>query len=273
MGFRPRRNVVHMAFVDHNEMGRRESCRDLLLYRLLDGRHRHFPFPPAGRVTALMGRNGSGKSSLLWYISQPQIYSSRLKGAERYVFIFIDFQGLRQLDQEGFCRIFGEYLAEVVAQLRFLARSDALSAHEKFAFFHETRHAFGRSALMLSGGASLGLYHVGVILTLRSLNLLPKIVCGSSVGAIIGAILCCKRDEELDTLLEPGARGGQHLGRLAPRHYSQPAARRQRAELELLVMDTKGSSKSSARAAAADSDEEPHAGGRKGRKKGKKAKK
>ena len=58
---------------------------------------------------------------------------------------------------------------------------------------------------MLSGGASLGLYHVGVILTLRNMRILPKIVCGSSVGAIIGAILCCKRNEELDTLLEPGS--------------------------------------------------------------------
>ena len=58
---------------------------------------------------------------------------------------------------------------------------------------------------MLSGGASLGLYHVGVILTLRELRIMPKIVCGSSVGAIIGAILCCKSDDELDHLLEPGS--------------------------------------------------------------------
>jgi len=33
----------------------------------------------------------------------------------------------------------------------------------KLAFFNEMRHSYGRSALMLSGGAVLGLYHVGVV--------------------------------------------------------------------------------------------------------------
>jgi hypothetical protein len=33
----------------------------------------------------------------------------------------------------------------------------------KLAFFNETRHAYGRTALMLSGGAALGFYHIGLI--------------------------------------------------------------------------------------------------------------
>jgi predicted acylesterase/phospholipase RssA len=101
-----------------------------------------------------------------------------------------------------------EYVDAVCEQLRFVSsgRFGAhLDAKAKYAFLHETRQAFGRTALMLSGGASLGLYHVGVILTLRKLHLLPKVVCGSSVGAMIGAMLCCKPDAELDNLLQPGA--------------------------------------------------------------------
>jgi len=38
---------------------------------------------------------------------------------------------------------------------------------KKLEFFGEARHAYGRRALLLSGGAGLGLYHVGVV---KSLN-------------------------------------------------------------------------------------------------------
>lgn len=40
---------------------------------------------------------------------------------------------------------------------------DEFSTDNKLDFFNETRHAFGRSALLLSGGGSLGLYHSGVV--------------------------------------------------------------------------------------------------------------
>jgi TAG lipase/steryl ester hydrolase/phospholipase A2/LPA acyltransferase len=43
--------------------------------------------------------------------------------------------------------------------------SEELSLEEKLSFMHETRHAFGRTALLLSGGASLGAFHVGVVKT------------------------------------------------------------------------------------------------------------
>jgi TAG lipase/steryl ester hydrolase/phospholipase A2/LPA acyltransferase len=35
--------------------------------------------------------------------------------------------------------------------------------HKKLEFFAETRHSFGRTALILSGGGSLGKYHFGVM--------------------------------------------------------------------------------------------------------------
>jgi TAG lipase/steryl ester hydrolase/phospholipase A2/LPA acyltransferase len=40
---------------------------------------------------------------------------------------------------------------------------DHIGPDVKLAFFNETRHAFGRTALLLSGGAGLGFYHVGFV--------------------------------------------------------------------------------------------------------------
>ncbi|KAI3811735.1 hypothetical protein L1987_21464 [Smallanthus sonchifolius] len=61
---------------------------------------------------------------------------------------------------------------EVSTQLRMVCDSDSdtdtdidtdkLLLEEKLAFMHETRHAFGRTALLLSGGVSLGAFHVCV---------------------------------------------------------------------------------------------------------------
>lgn len=38
---------------------------------------------------------------------------------------------------------------------------DQIPTDAKLAFFNETRHAFGRTALLLSGGAYMGYYHLG----------------------------------------------------------------------------------------------------------------
>lgn len=76
-----------------------------------------------------------------------------------------------------------------------------LSWNEKYAYLRETRHAFGRTALVLSGGGSLGSFHVGVVKALYDQNLLPKVLSGSSAGSIVCAIVATKTDEELGPLL------------------------------------------------------------------------
>ncbi|GKV48884.1 hypothetical protein SLEP1_g55672 [Rubroshorea leprosula] len=84
-------------------------------------------------------------------------------------------------------KLIKEYIDEVSTQLRMVCDSDSeeLSLEEKLSFMHETRHAFGRTALLLSGGASLGAFHVGVVKTLVEHKLLPRIIAGSSVGSIM----------------------------------------------------------------------------------------
>jgi predicted acylesterase/phospholipase RssA len=43
---------------------------------------------------------------------------------------------------------------------------------------------------MLSGGASFGKFHLGLISALYEQDLLPRIICGASAGSLLGAILC-----------------------------------------------------------------------------------
>ncbi|XP_027350175.1 triacylglycerol lipase SDP1 isoform X2 [Abrus precatorius] len=101
-------------------------------------------------------------------------------------------------------KLIKEYIDEVTTQLRMVCDSDSeeLSLEEKLAFMHETRHAFGRTALLLSGGASLGASHVGVVKTLVEHKLLPRIIAGSSVGSIMCAVVATRTWPELQSFFE-----------------------------------------------------------------------
>lgn len=74
---------------------------------------------------------------------------------------------------------------------------EELSTDNKLAFFSETRHAFGRSALLLSGGGALGFYHSGVIKALAEQNLLPNVIAGSSAGSIVAGAIGVRTDDEI----------------------------------------------------------------------------
>ncbi|XP_039127315.1 triacylglycerol lipase SDP1-like [Dioscorea cayenensis subsp. rotundata] len=101
-------------------------------------------------------------------------------------------------------KLIKEYIDEVSAQLKLVcdSESEELLLEEKLAFMHETRHAFGRTALLLSGGASLGAFHVGVVRTLVEHKLLPRIIAGSSVGSIMCAVVATRSWPELESFFE-----------------------------------------------------------------------
>ncbi|ATY64921.1 Patatin family [Cordyceps militaris] len=63
------------------------------------------------------------------------------------------------------------------------------------------RQSFGRSALLLSGGGTFGMSHIGVLKTLFDAHLLPRIISGASAGSIVCAVLCTRTDEEIPALL------------------------------------------------------------------------
>ncbi|KAK7278941.1 hypothetical protein RJT34_23982 [Clitoria ternatea] len=101
-------------------------------------------------------------------------------------------------------KLIKEYIDEVTTQLRMVCDSDSeeLALEEKLSFMHETRHAFGRTALLLSGGASLGAFHVGVVKTLVEHKLLPRIIAGSSVGSIMCSVVATRSWPELQSFFE-----------------------------------------------------------------------
>ena len=73
---------------------------------------------------------------------------------------------------------------------------DHIPTESRLAFFNETRHSYGRTAFLCSGGAALGFYHVGVVRALMQNGLMPRVLGGSSAGSIVTAIISTRTDEE-----------------------------------------------------------------------------
>lgn len=64
-------------------------------------------------------------------------------------------------------------------------------------FFSDIRQSFGSTALVLQGGASFGLFHLGVVKALYEHKLLPRIISGSSIGALTAALVCIRTENEI----------------------------------------------------------------------------
>lgn len=69
------------------------------------------------------------------------------------------------------------------------------------------RQAFGRSALLFSGGATFGMNHIGVLKALYETGLIPRIISGASAGSIVCAVFCTRKDDELPALLDTYTHG------------------------------------------------------------------
>jgi predicted acylesterase/phospholipase RssA len=112
---------------------------------------------------------------------------------------------LYQHARTGTKHLINKYLDEVSAALDLLTDSNvkALSPMRKRRFLKRAARSFGRSALLLSGGASLGLFHLGVIEELEAQGIMPRVITGSSAGAIIAGIVATHTDIELEYMLQP----------------------------------------------------------------------
>ena len=117
----------------------------------------------------------------------------------------------------GTKRLIETYLNEVTDALHFVCDNEFKEKdfNAKLDFFETTGHAYGQSALMLSGGATLGLFHIGVFKTLLDKNLIPSVISGSSAGAIMAGIVGTHTDEELYDRFNPESvflEGYKHTG-------------------------------------------------------------
>ncbi|KAJ0980918.1 hypothetical protein J5N97_009173 [Dioscorea zingiberensis] len=91
-------------------------------------------------------------------------------------------------------KLIKEYIDEVSTQLKLVCILNQRSCSWKRSLLScmRRRHAFGRTALLLSGGASLGAFHVGVVKHWLSISFLPRIIAGSSVGSIMCSIVATR---------------------------------------------------------------------------------
>tara|TARA_R110001599_G_scaffold353870_1_gene601357 strand:- start:149666 stop:151315 length:1650 start_codon:yes stop_codon:yes gene_type:complete len=105
----------------------------------------------------------------------------------------------------GTKKLIEQYIDEIDDSLRYLAELDnsLIPAQEKLDFFYRANICFGRSALMLSGGGVLGFYHLGVVKTLLEQGLLPRVISGSSAGALVAGVLGTHTDKEMEQFFSP----------------------------------------------------------------------
>ncbi len=115
-----------------------------------------------------------------WELNTPQLYTQAYSGTKF---------------------IIAEYFREIEDSINFICDNtfNGITDANKLKIFQEGNRIHGNTALMLSGGASFGIYHLGVVKALAEQGLLPKIISGSSMGAIVAAAACCKTDQELKT--------------------------------------------------------------------------
>ena len=98
-----------------------------------------------------------------------------------------------------------DYQKEVRKAFHYVLNSENFPLKDKITFFNESRYAYGRTALLLSGGGGLGMYHLGVIKALYEQDLLPKIIAGTSAGSIIASAICITTWDKIPKWFEPGS--------------------------------------------------------------------
>lgn len=115
--------------------------------------------------------------------------------------------GKAQLYQRAKCgtkKLIDDYIAEINDALEHFAPRDFESIPwvQRVEFFQRASHCYGRSALMLSGGGTLGFFHLGVLKALIEQGLCPAVISGASAGAFVAGILGTRTDEEFLEMFE-----------------------------------------------------------------------
>ncbi|KAL2271135.1 hypothetical protein VTJ83DRAFT_506 [Remersonia thermophila] len=78
----------------------------------------------------------------------------------------------------------------------------AIPPQYKLDFLHDVRLGFGRTALVLQGGAIFGLCHLGVVKALLEQDLLPRVIIGTATGAMMAALVGVHPKEDLLRILQ-----------------------------------------------------------------------
>ncbi len=111
---------------------------------------------------------------------------------------------LYAIARTGTKRLVGDFLSEVETSMDFICEHPIpeVSTERKLAMFLDAERVYGRPALMLSGGAAFGIYHLGVTRALWRQQLLPEVIAGSSMGAIVAGAICTRDEDELRSFFD-----------------------------------------------------------------------
>ncbi|KAF5026212.1 hypothetical protein F66182_1679 [Fusarium sp. NRRL 66182] len=158
-----------------------------------------------GNFQQLVNLLRSGLVRNLGNITSPKLYNR-------------SFAGTKYLIEEYITQI-----AESVEDIRALPTTPSathgtgpsLTTQMKLDCIHDTRQAFGRSTLVLQGGAIFGMCHLGVVKALFLRGLLPRIITGTATGALIAALVAIHTEDELPAVLDGN---GIDLSAFSPRN-------------------------------------------------------
>lgn len=107
-------------------------------------------------------------------------------------------------------KLIHDYVSEVRQCIAYIvertgpnhAAALVVPAQEKRQVIIDMRTALGRTSLVLQGGAMVSMCHLGVVKALYQQRLLPRIITGTSSGALIAAHICVTKDEDLLGVLD-----------------------------------------------------------------------
>lgn len=101
--------------------------------------------------------------------------------------------------QLGTKHLIEEYVEEIASALLHISTLDdsEIDFDERFDLFQRASLCYGRSALMLSGGGSLGHFHLGVLKALIEEDLMPSVLSGASAGSFVSGILGTRSKESM----------------------------------------------------------------------------
>ncbi|WP_100642853.1 DUF3336 domain-containing protein [Alteromonas facilis] len=175
--------AAHDELSGADEWKAKDPCRDYD-YRLIRKRVQRIKLARGqGDILGLMSILHEGLHGNLANIANPVLQHQSKLGTKNLIQEFVD-QVVYALDDI------------------YAADENNVDFYEKLSFFEETAHSFGRSCLMLSGGAGLGFFHCGVVKSLNERDLLPGVVSGASAGSIIAAMLGTRTHDELIDVLD-----------------------------------------------------------------------
>ena len=120
-----------------------------------------------------------------------------------------NFAGIDRLLHLRFARVgtknlVQEFNNEIIAAIKHIANTpDDERATDMLKVLKESYRSLGRTALCLSGGGALAMYHFGVLWRLLREGLCPQVISGTSGGSIVAAFLSCHAPDEILESIRP----------------------------------------------------------------------